>query len=118
MAIRKCPQCLHLVAPGAAAAYSDSIVCVQCKTPLEVAIVSRSIAIWGGLGAAFTTWLYVRSNVGTLGWALVVLLPFLTFAAVSALITMTTADLRKREVVASAEPITATGGHGSHGGHH
>lgn len=118
MAIRKCPQCLHVVSPGAAAAYSDSIECGQCKTPLEVSTVTRMIAIWGGLGAGFTVWLSARNNVGTLGWALAVLLPFLAFAAVSAVITMGTADLRKREVTATPEPVTDSGGHGAPGGHH
>ena len=117
MAIRKCPQCLHVVSPGVAAAYSDSIECAQCKTPLEVATVTRMIAIWAGLGAGFTTWLSVRSSVGTLSWAMAVLCPFLAFAAVSAFITMTTADLRKREVIAT-EPLTDSSGHGAHGGHH
>lgn len=120
MAIRKCPQCLHVVSPGVAAAYSDSIECAQCKTPLEVATVTRMIAIWAGLGAAFTTWLSVKDHAGTLSWALVVLLPFLAFAAVSALITMATADLRKREVVATPEPLAgpSAGGHGHDSGHH
>jgi len=112
VAIRKCPQCLAVVAPGVAAAFSDSIECPQCKTPLEVAIVTRMLAIWAGLAAAFLMWTRVRVHQGLLSWGLTVLLPFLAFAAVSALLTMFTADLRKREVVAQAEP--AADGHGGH----
>ena len=120
MAVRKCPQCLTVVAPGVAAAFSDTIECPECKTPLEVALVTRMLSIWAGLAAGFTLWISVRGKGGVLGWALVVLLPFLAFAAVSALVTMTTADLRKREVVAAPEPLS-DGGHGhggGHGGHH
>jgi hypothetical protein len=118
MAIRKCPQCMNVVSPGVAAAYSDTIECETCKTPLEVAVVTRMIAIWTGLAAGVTTWLSVRGKDGTLGWALVVLLPFLAFAFVSAVITMTTADLRKRAVVAAPEPVADQGHGGNHGAHH
>lgn len=118
MAIRKCPQCLAVVAPGVPAAFSDSMECGQCHTPLEVAMVTRMISIWAGLVAGFTAGISVRGTNGTLGWGLVVLLPFLAFAAVSALITMATADLRKREVASLAEP-SAQNSHGAgHGSHH
>lgn len=117
MAIRKCPQCLNTVSPGVAAAYSDTMECPKCKTPLEVATVTRMIAIWAGLAAAFTTWVWVRENQGLLGWALVVLLPFLMFSVISAFVTMMTADLRKREVRTMPEPV-ADPGHGSGHGHH
>ena len=116
MAIRKCPQCLHVVSPGVAAAYSDSIECAQCKTPLEVATVTRMIAIWAGLAIGVVTWMSMRKG-GTFGWALTVLLPFLAFAAASAFITMMTADLRKREVIATPEPASDSQGHGGHGDH-
>jgi len=117
VAIRKCPQCLAVVAPGVAAAFSDSIECVQCHAPLEVAIVTRMLSIWGGLAAAFITWTFLRDQHGMIGWGRVVLFPFLAFAAVSALITMSTADLRKREVAALPEPAAEAHGNG-HGGHH
>ncbi len=120
MAIRKCPQCLKVVSPGVAAALSDSMVCAGCQTPLEVATVTRMISIWAGLAAGFTAWVFLRGMGGLLGWGLIVLFPFLGFAAVSAAVTMFTADLRKREV-APQEPAAETGhggGHGGHGGHH
>ena len=104
MAVRKCPQCLHVLSIGEPAAYTDSMECPECHTPLEVSTGSRMIAIWLGLAAGYGTWLAVRGSTGTLGWALVVLLPFLAFAAVSALLTIATADLRKREVIIR-EPI-------------
>ncbi len=116
MAIRKCPQCLTVVAPGVAAAYSDSIECPGCKTPLEVAVVTRMLAIWAGLAAGFTLWILLQGKEGILHWAAIVLLPFLAFAAVSALVTMATADLRKREVVVA--PESAVGHGGGHGAHH
>jgi len=118
MAIRKCPQCLAVVAPGAAAAYSDAIECPGCKTPLEVALVTRMLSIWAGLAAGFLVWVSLQNRGGMLNWALIVLLPFLAFAAVSALITMSTADLRKRDGVATAEPAADHGHGGGHGGHH
>lgn len=115
MAIRKCPQCLTVVAPGLAASHSDSLHCPGCHTPLEVAPVTRMLAIWTGLLAGATAWLVVRDQRGLLSWGLAVLVPFLAFAAVAALVTMTTADLRKRE--AAPEPVAPAGGHGP-GSHH
>lgn len=118
MAIRKCPQCLNVVSPGVAAAYSDTIECEKCKAPLEVALVTRMISIGAGLAVGLTTWIALRGKEGMLGWALVVLLPFLAFAFVAALVTMTTADLRKREVVAAPEPVADQGPGDGHGAHH
>lgn len=119
MAIRKCPQCLTKVSPGAAAAFSDSIVCPNCKAPLEVAGVTRHIAIWLGLAtAAFKYWAFKKFlplDQTSLGWALPVLAAFLSFSFTAALVTLF-ADLRNR--VPEPEPVAATTGHGHGRGHH
>jgi hypothetical protein len=81
-------------------------------------MVTRTLAIWAGLATGFTTWISVREMPGVLGWALAVLLPFLAFAVMAALITMTAADLRKREVVSVSEPVPDADHGETPGGHH
>lgn len=118
MAIRKCPQCLSQVSPGVAAAFSDSIVCPGCKAPLEVAGVTRHLAIWAGLAAGIAKYYWIKKLLPldqmSLGWVLPVLSAFLAFSVTAAVVTMF-ADLRNRPP--EPEPTAApASGHAS--GHH
>ena len=111
MAIRKCPKCLAVVPPGETAANSDALVCPGCQGPLEVAGISRHVAIWPALAAGFGAWTLTTGDPGMLGWVKPVLYPFLAFSFTAGIITMFFADLRPRE--AAPEPVLDPGaGHG------
>ncbi len=114
MAARKCPQCLSEVPAGETVAYSDTIECPGCKSPLEVARASRHIGIWTGLLAGLLAWRLTGGGTGTFAWVLPLVFSFLAYSAVAALATMLTADLRLRPAAPSAESVTP----GTHGSHH
>lgn len=117
MAARKCPQCLAVVPMSHAAAFTDSIECPGCKSPLEVAGVSRHLAIWAGLLAGLLAWRLTSGVVGTFGWVVPVIVSFLAYSLIAALGTMFTADLRLRPPEPVAEAVSDAG-HGHGGGHH
>jgi hypothetical protein len=120
MAIRKCPRCLAVVPAGEAAAYSDTLVCPGCQSPLEVAGISRHVAIWPAMAVGAFVWTLTSDSSGSLGWAAPVLYSFLAFGATAGLLTMFLADLRGREAGSDA-PVNAGshgGGHGGARGHH
>lgn len=116
MAIRKCPWCLAVVSAGETAAYSDTLVCPGCQSPLEVAGISRHVAIWPAIAAGAFVGTLSSNNSGSLGWAAPVLYSFLAFGATAGLLTMFLADLRGREAVPSP-PAQAAGPSGGHGHH-
>lgn len=121
MAIRKCPQCLTQISPGIAAAFSDSIVCPNCKATLEVAGSTRHLAIWAGLAVGIGKYYAVKSVLPldqmSLGWAFPVVAAFLAFSVTSAIVTMF-ADLRNRAPEPDPVAVSAGGGHGHSSSHH
>jgi len=117
MAARKCPQCLTLISMGHAAAFTDRIECPSCKSVLEVAVISRHLAIWAGLLAGVLAWRLTAGGAGTFAWVVPVVLAFLAYSLVAAIGTMFTADLRLRPSEPVAEPI-GDSGHGHVGGNH
>lgn len=101
-----------MVSVGAAAAYSDTLVCPGCGTPLEVSGISRHLAVWPGiLAGAGAAW-GIQGCQHTLGWTLPVVSALLAFGITSGLLVMLFADLRKREV--APEPEAATESHPHH----
>lgn len=124
MAIRKCPQCLAEVPMGYAAAYSDTIECPGCKSPLEVAAPTRHLAIWIGLAVGLGEWWVMRGGGGALEWVLPMVLAFLAYSVTAALLVMLTADLRMRasEPAAPEHGVSGAGdetaSEGGHSGHH
>lgn len=119
MAARKCPQCLTVVPMGHAAAFTDNIECPGCKSALEVAGISRHLAIWAGLLAGVLAWRLTAGGEDTFSWVVPVVVSFLAYSVVAAIGTMFTADLRLRPPEPAAEPVAdAAHGHGSHGGGH
>ncbi len=120
MAIRKCPYCLAVVLAGAVVARSYDLVCPGCQRPLEIATVSRNLAVAVGLAAGAAIYCFAAKKSGgeMLGWLLPLLYGFLTLSIVTPLVLMLTADLRLKSVeavptMAHEEPAA---GHG--GGHH
>ncbi len=115
MAIRKCPKCLAVVPAGEAAAYSDALVCPGCGGPLEVAGISRHVAVWPALAAGAAAWMFTGESAGMLGWAAPVLYSFLAFSVCAGVLTMFLADLRVRE--APPEPHAGASGGSGHTHH-
>lgn len=96
MAIRKCPQCLAVVPAGWTAAQSDTIVCPGCRAPLEVAGVSRHVAVWLGLAGGAAGWMVGLGPSDPIGFVLPVVGAVIGYGVVSGLVTMFSADLRNR----------------------
>jgi hypothetical protein len=120
VAIRKCPYCLTVVPAGAVVAHSYDLVCPGCQRALEIAGVSRNLAIAAGLAAGAAVYFFAarRSGGEMLGWLLPLVYGFLALSFVAPLVLMLTADLRLK--TEESLPVTAheepTAGHG--GGHH
>jgi hypothetical protein len=115
MAIRKCPACLTTAPMGTAAALSYDFVCAGCGQHLEVTEGSRVLASAAGIAAGYFALNAAPAANSTLGWAVPVLYALLGYGVVSALILMTTADLRL--IHAPAQPA-ATEAPATHGSHH
>ena len=105
-------------------ALSDGMECPHCQTRLEVANGTRMIATTAGLIAGGIVWWATVSTPNILGFALPVLLSFLTLGIVSPLVLMFTAALRTAPATPVSESGAAPGGHGqaahghAGGGHH
>lgn len=117
MAVRQCPRCLQKIPAGHAVAFTDTIECSGCKTPLEVSAGSRYLATLAGLLAAVLAWRLAGSPEGSLGPVLPMVYAFFALSIVAPLALILIADLRIREVTPVPEPVPATGGHG-HGPSH
>jgi hypothetical protein len=120
VAVRICPHCKTEISAADAAAYSNDIECLRCKTRLEVAPGSRAISSFCGLVAGAIAWKLSSGSGGDLGAVLPTLYAFLAFGVVSALILMFTANLSNAPLLPVPEPVHVTGGHGAagHGGGH
>jgi hypothetical protein len=120
VAIRKCPYCLAVVPAGAVVARSYDLVCPGCQRPLEIATVSRNLAVAVGLAAGAAIYCFAAKKSGgeMLGWLLPLLYGFLTLSIVTPLVLMLTADLRLKsvEAVPTMAHEESAAGHG--GGHH
>jgi len=104
-------------------AFSDGFDCPHCETRLEVDTGSRMVAVTVGLIAATLAWWATRESTNILGFALPVLLSFLAFGIVSALMLTFVSRFRIAPAVVVLEPAPAHGGHGAGahdhaGGHH
>jgi len=123
VAIRKCPYCLKVVPAGTVVAHSYDLVCPGCGRPLEVAGVSRNLAIAAGLAAGAAVYFFAARNASgeMLGWLLPMVYGFLALSIVAPLVLMLTADLRLKPeeaipLMVHEEPAAGHGG--GHAGHH
>jgi hypothetical protein len=117
VAIRKCPYCLKVAPAGAVVAHSYDLVCPGCQRPLEIAGVSRNLAIAAGLAAGAAVYYFAARKAGgeILGWLLPLVYAFLALSIVAPLALMLTADLRLKSVEAAPameheEPAAGQGG--------
>ena len=118
MAIRRCPNCLTVVPAGTVAAHSYDLACPGCQRPLEIAGVSRNLAVAAGLAAGAAVYYFAakRSGGEMLGWLLPLVYSFLALSIVALLALMITADLRLKAVedlpiaAHAAEPAAGHGG--------
>ena len=115
MAIRKCPACLTTAPMGAVVAWSNDIVCAGCGQHMEVAEGSRVLATGAGMVAGYFAIRGAPPVNSTLGWAAPILFALLAYGCVSALLLMTTADLRL--IPAPSQPAAAEAP-AAHAGHH
>ena len=99
---------------GRVAAYSDTLECANCKTPLEVSLGSRVVATTLGLLAAWLVWWLTRSSSGMLGWVLPMVCAFCAYSVVAPLALMFMADLVTRKALPVAEAAQTAAGHGGH----
>jgi hypothetical protein len=116
VAIRLCPHCSRKVPAGDVVAYTDTLECPHCETPLTVALPSRVIGGFVALGVGWLVWIFSRPMSGEAGWILPTVYTFLAYSATYALYIMATADLVRRPV--DAEPVPITTAPHVHGGAH
>lgn len=97
MAARMCPECLHTIPAGKVLAYSNDLVCAECKKPLEISALSRNIAAFTGLIAAVVVWWFASKRYAHDSWALAWILPivfsYFAFSIVTPLVLALIADL-------------------------
>lgn len=115
---RQCPQCQTRIPAVRVAAYSDSLVCPGCASPLEVAVGARYLASAAGLaGAAGLLW-WVAPPGRALDWTVPTLAAFLAYSVFAAVVVMLIGDLVPRTAPPAAPVEDAAAGDGGHGGHH
>lgn len=111
---RQCPQCQTRIPAVRVAAYSDSLECPGCSSPLEVAAGARYLASAAGLvGAAGLLW-WLAPAGRALDWTVPTLAAFLAYSVVAAVVVMLVGDLVPRAVPPAAPAEDAAAGHGGH----
>ncbi len=121
MAMRECPQCGKKVPATRVVACTDKLECPNCEATLTVALPSRVIGAFIGLGVGWLVYSWARNAAtGEMVWVVPALYSFLAYSLVYAVYLMTTADLIRRQVEpeAVAPAVTPAAAHGDAGGHH
>jgi hypothetical protein len=119
VAIRICPHCGKHVPATATVAYSDTLVCPHCHSPLRVSDASRIIGAFLALAVGALVWRLTHTLPGLLDWVMPEVYAILAYSFTFAIFLMATADLSMRPVEAAPEPLAAsTHGHISQSGHH
>jgi len=120
MAMRECPQCGKKVTATAVVAYTN-IECPHCQALLTVALPSRMIGAFIGLGVGWLIYGWAQKSLtGEAVWVLPALYSFLAYSFIYAIYLMMTADLvmRPAELEAAVPLVTPAAAHGHDGGHH
>jgi hypothetical protein len=121
VAMRECPQCGKKVPATAVVAYTDRIECPHCRALLTVALPSRVIGAFIGLGAGWLVYSWTQGALtGEAAWVLPTVYSFLAYSIVYTVYVMTTADMVRREAEpeAAVPVVTPAAAHGGGGGHH
>src|ERR1019366_4282848 len=104
--MRECPQCMKKVPATDVVAYTNSIECPHCQALLTVALPTRVIGAFIGLGVAWLVYRWAQNNLtGEAAWVLPTLYAFLAYSLIYTFYVMITADLVMRQAeVAIAVP--------------
>ena len=95
--MRECPHCGNKVPATEVAAYTDRIECPHCQSLLTVALSSRVIGAFLGLGVGWLVYGWAQNSLtGEEAWLLPAVYAFLAYSAVYTLYVMFTADLVMR----------------------
>ena len=116
MAMRVCPKCGNKVPAVDVVAFTNTIECPHCDSLLTVALPSRVIGAFIGLGVGWLVYGWAaRSLTGEEAWVLPAVYSFLAYSFVYTLYMMTTSDLVMRQPeVEEAIPVVI--GAAPHGG--
>jgi hypothetical protein len=121
MAMRVCPHCGNKVPAVDVVAFTNTIECPHCDSLLTVALPSRVIGAFIGLGVGWLVYGWAAGSMtGEEAWVLPAVYSFLAYSFVYALYIMTTSDLvmRPPEVEEAVPVLTGHAPHGGGGGHH
>lgn len=118
MAARVCPNCKKKVSAGLVVAYSDSLECPNCHSPLRLADSSRIVGAFFGLGVGFLVWSYAAPGDGTMGWVMPVVYSFLSYSTAYVIYLMAFGEIGTRVAEPEALPVEVAAAHGHSGGHH
>jgi hypothetical protein len=117
LAARVCPMCHRKVSAGLVVAYSDTLECPHCNSPLRLADLSRIVGAFFALTVGLLVWSYTAPGTGNMGWALPAVYTFLAYSASYALYLMATGELISRPAEAELVQVAVVA-HGHGGGHH
>jgi hypothetical protein len=117
VAARVCPMCQRKVPAGPVVAYSDSLECPYCHSPLRLADSSRIIGAFFALVVGWLVWSYAAPSTENLGWVLPAVYTFLAYSVAYAIYLMATGDLVSRPAEQVHVPVAAAA-HGNDGVHH
>jgi hypothetical protein len=114
---------LTTVPAGGVVAFSNDIVCPGCGQALEIAPLSRNVAVFAGLAAAAGVYYWATrpdAADSLLGWVLPIVYAFLALSVVEPLVLMATADLRLKATgdIAPTGYADAAASHSPAGAHH
>jgi hypothetical protein len=110
-------MCHKKVSAGLVVAYSDTLECPHCNSPLRVADSSRIVGAFFALAVGLLVWSYTTPGTGNMAWALPAVYTFLAYSVSYAIYLMITGELVSRP--ADVEPVVVeVAAHGHAGGHH
>ncbi|HUK31808.1 MAG TPA: hypothetical protein VLV89_11885 [Candidatus Acidoferrum sp.] len=118
MAARVCPICKEKIPARMVVAYSDTLECSHCHSPLRLADSSRIVGAFFGLMVGFLVWSYATPSDGNMGWILPIVYSFLAYSAAYLIYLMAFGEIGSRTVEPEALPVAAPAAHGQGGGHH
>jgi hypothetical protein len=119
--MRECPQCGNKVPATEVVAYTDKIECPHCQALLTVALPTRVIGAFIGLGVGWLVYGWAQKTLtGEAVWVLPAVYAFLAYSFIYTIYVTTTADLvmRAAEPEAAVPAVTPAAASGHGGGHH
>jgi hypothetical protein len=110
-------MCQKKVSAGSVVAYSDTLECPHCHSPLRLADSSRIVGAFFALAVGLLVWSYTAPGAGNMSWVLPAVYTFFAYSAAYAIYLMVTGELVSRPAEPELVPAAvAADGHG--GGRH